>query len=85
MRLASHSLKECIFQVAEIWSLDLPHDDFARPHINTADPLSLVNHHAFCNCIDSTAIEIGHARRTERRHGPAKPPTQLFKLQIYGH
>src|SRR5690348_758091 len=82
---ASLSLEESFFQVAEVWFLHLPNDHFARPDVNTADPLSLVNHHAFGNCIDSAAIEIGHARRPKRRYRSTEAAAQLLQLQVHWH
>src|SRR5438552_16187047 len=82
---ANLSFEKGVLQVTEIRLLHLPNDDFAGPDVDAADPLSLVDHHALGNCIDSAAIEIGYSRRTQRGDSSAKASAQLFELQIHRH
>ena len=65
--------------------LHRPDDDLAGLHVDAADPLARLDHHALGDDVDAPAVEVDHAGRPQGRQGPADAAAQLLQLHVDRH
>src|SRR5438477_8072221 len=74
-----------VFQSARVDLVDRADDHLAGLHVNAPDPLTRIDHHAFGDSVDASAVEVNDSCRPERGKATSNLTTKLFQLQVYRH